>query len=277
MSDNLSETLPKNVMRRSVVQSIEDDIRNCTTQLENRNPNEAISDPKAVYHRRRHLQERLDLERPPDLSSSEADTLRKRNDDIEASIAPLAPSRDEMMKNPPGTVGKNIAFERAHKKEILEWKRNQAILNRDTEDPDAANFERIRRVSDRSVNYEDSQIGGEKSFSVPTPTYMSNYDQIDWANGDAAKALRAEVERTISEMGLSQTIQYILPDGADVPSPPQPTKPKRKMSTEHRLASAERLKKARAVKAAKDKERKAARESEVHRPGAPDTQQEPAE
>jgi len=277
MSDNLSETLPKNVMRRSVVQSIEDDIRNCTTQLENRNPNEAVSDPKAVYHRRRHLQERLEIERPPDLSSSESDTLRKRNADIEASIAPLAPSRDEMMKNPPGTVGKNIAFERAHKQKILEWKRNQVILNRDSEDPDAANFERIRRVSDRSVNYEDSQIGGEKSFSVPTPTYMSNYDHIDWANGDAAKALRAEVEKTISEMGLSQTIQYILPDGADVPSPPKPTKPKRKMSSEHRVAAAHRLKKARAVKAANDKVRRDSRESEIHRPDEAATKQELSE
>jgi hypothetical protein len=280
MSEGVLENLPKNVMRRSVVQGIEDDIRSCTEQLENRNPSEAVSDPKAVYHRRRQLQERLDVEKPPDLSGSELDVLRKRNKEIEVAVAPLAPSRDEMMKNPPGTVGKNIAFERKHKQDILEWKRNQVILNQESEDPDAANFERIRRVSDRSVNYEDSQIGGEKAISVPTQTFMANYDEIDWTSGPAAEALQAEVKRAMAQMGTSQTIQYILPDGSEapaIPEPPKPKKPRRKMTPEQRLQASDRLKKARAVKAKNDEARQREREAEVHRPSSPDTQQELAE
>jgi len=171
------------------------DIDSCDHQLNETDKNFRVEDRNTVLRRRDRLKAQMMDNSAPEVSSTERDALIKEGDAIAAIITDSAPSFDEMRKNPPGTVGKNIQHHRRTKGMGLRWKAIQQIVHPDSDDPDLCNLERLRLESRRDVNYQGSQIGGEVSYSMPSPQYMQNHAQMHWDDTPASESAESEVSQ----------------------------------------------------------------------------------
>jgi hypothetical protein len=95
------------------------------------------------------------------------------------------PSDEEMRRNPPGTVGRHMRFDKAAKMrdrfpegELRRWKNHQLSLNRGDADPDVANFERMRPLHNHQASMLGAQIPGKVFVGTnPSPAYMDGYDR----------------------------------------------------------------------------------------------------
>ena len=248
------EASKKSYLRPSVRTELQADIDGLKAEITDPNPVHRIQDPQTAKSRLGRMQKQLDDQAAPEVSSQERPALEARQEALQEHILKTMPSRDMMMKNPPGSVGRNIAHHKKTKAEQVEWKNNQLRLHPDSNDPDLANLERIRPVSDRSVDYTGSQIGGEKTISVPTEQYMQNHDQIEWAS--KAKETIDKQASVIERMGATMDRLSEKLDKLEEAAPKIVQKVKRTMSPEQLEASRERLVKARAKGAAKVADRK---------------------
>lgn len=113
-------------------------------------------------------------------------------------VVPNMLSQAEMRQAPPGAVGRELAFQKRFKPEIIEWKNLQRTIHYDSEDPDVANLERFRPVASRG-NLDNAFIPG-KSMSFASAQYQEGYDGIDWSRhnreeGEDAETFESRVRR----------------------------------------------------------------------------------
>jgi hypothetical protein len=120
---------------------------------------------------------------PPESTGEDRDRMIRECGEIEERLVPEMPSDEAMRKNPPGTVGKHMRFEKLAKNrdrydegELARWKDNQLTLNRGSDDPDVANFERMRPLSS-NASMLGAQIPGTQYHGTnPSQAYLEGHD-----------------------------------------------------------------------------------------------------
>lgn len=168
-------------LRHSQIEEIENEKRVLQHTLESREVQERGN---LVAHLAR-IDRELETKGPPDLTGDERDRLTRECQQIEERLIPQMPSDEEMRRNPPGTVGRHMRYEKLSKSrdrfpegEIFRWKDNQLALNKGSEDPDVANFERMRPLHSHQASMLGAQIPGKVFVGTnPTPAYREGYDR----------------------------------------------------------------------------------------------------
>jgi hypothetical protein len=122
------------------------------------------------------LTHNLESQTPPDLDGEKRDKIAKEAAQLKEEILQGMPSAEEMRKNPPGAVGKHMAWEKRNKTKILRWKNCQLMLEKGSDDPDIANFERFRPTVS-TLPMAGAQIPG-KFHSIPSEEFKENYDRV---------------------------------------------------------------------------------------------------
>jgi len=174
-------------------------------------------DKGEVTRRIARLQNALVTQSPPELPGAAKDKLYKESKALEDKLRQGMPSREEMRKNPPGTVGEWMRYEKANKKDILKWKNIQQMLDPTSDDPDLSNVERLRPNGAQDRFRADAQITGQMTYaSVPEENW-----KMALGEGPQNTALK-QVERVQAQ--------------------------KKGMSEEARKAAAERMRKMHAAK-----------------------------
>jgi len=145
------------------------------------------TDRNEVQKRLKRLQGSLVSQSPHELPGDIKNKLYAESKQLESELTTGMLSQEEMRKNPAGSVGQHMRWERANKKKILRWKNIQQMLDPSSDDPDLSNFERFRPVGHMDRMRTDAQIGGHMSYgSVP----QANWDLAFQGNGPTNSALQ---------------------------------------------------------------------------------------
>lgn len=135
----------------------------------------------------RRLEHQIEAQSPPDTTPAERDALAREAREIEAHLLDGIPSAEEMRKNPPGTVGRHIRWEKKAKARserwadgpLRRWKEIQLTLNKGDFDPDVANFERLRPVRNPLTSMEGAQIPGQTYVGLyPSEGYIRGWERV---------------------------------------------------------------------------------------------------
>jgi hypothetical protein len=167
-------------LRQNQIEEIENEKRVLERTLSSREVQERGN---LVQHLKR-IDHQIETQAPPDVTGEERDRLVRECKEIEGRLVPMMPSHEEMRKNPPGVVGRHMKYEKAAKSkdyfpegDIFRWKDNQLTLNKGSDDPDVANFERMRPVHNMG-SMLGAQIPGQQFFGLnPTEAYKEGYDR----------------------------------------------------------------------------------------------------
>lgn len=119
---------------------------------------------------------------------------------MEQDIRPALVPREDMRRNPAGSVGRFMRIENAKptKQAIQQWKRAQLVLEPGNEDPDLANVERFRpeRIHDTggtATFMSDAQIPGNFAFSpAAKANWPAEMPPQGTANSPLAQAQKKE-------------------------------------------------------------------------------------
>ena len=198
-----AETAPiaKPLLRPRELQEIEHEIRTGEAQLADNSIEGRISDKKTVKKRIARLRKAVEENGVKPVPEKHRDEMVKNVGILEGSIRDGMPSRDEMMRNPPGAVGKNIKWQRAKKPLVQAWKRAMAQLEYGSDDPDVCNVERLRpEWGAAELPMQGAQIGRKAIFSAPSAQFTQNFDAIDWKQKhDALEARLADLEKAVTQ------------------------------------------------------------------------------
>ena len=180
-----------------------DEIENEKRVIENTlNQNSrAVQDRGNLQQHLRRIDIQIDKQAPPESTGEDRDRMVKECKEIEARLVPGMPSDEEMRRNPPGVVGRHMRHEkraksRDHFKEgdLARWKDNMLTLNRGDDDPDIANFERLRPIHNHG-SMQGAQIPGTQYFgTMPSQSYMDGFDQTFGEEDSKLGAAEPEVE-----------------------------------------------------------------------------------
>lgn len=187
-----------NLLRPAQLTEHVNDINIAKAQLANPN----VQDKGAVRKRMAELNKRYEAQAPrPITDGALKDRLKKESDQLLADILPGMLSHEEMRKNPAGSVDKHMRWERANKPKIIQWKKNQCVLNADNSDPhtwdrDAANLERFRPQGPQDRLRTDAQIGGHMTYGrVPDENWAQTFGKTHPENSALNQAKRVEQEQ----------------------------------------------------------------------------------
>lgn len=125
-----------------------------------------ISDIGQMRQRRDNLSKELEKFTPRAFGTDERDTAIREFRNLESSIRQGMPSSEEMRRNPPGAVGKQIAWDKAKRGDVLRYKNLALRLQAGGDLPpdmkyeaDIANIERLRPLTtERQLSMDGAQI-----------------------------------------------------------------------------------------------------------------------
>ena len=132
VKDSTDVTVPeKPLLRYRQREEIQAEVEDIEGSLNPSNPFKHRSGPDIIEarNRARRLKEQMKNYGPPVLTGGAKDKIAKRAKELEEKILNGMPSHEEMRKNPAGMVGRHMRHERTFKKDILEWKNIQIMLN----------------------------------------------------------------------------------------------------------------------------------------------------
>jgi hypothetical protein len=162
------------------------------------------------YHRRaKALRKSLDVQSPRAYEGLEVDRAKAREKQLRESMRESMPTAAEMRKNPPGAVGKHMAWEKNHKANLLEWQNIRLRLLASgalDNDHDVANFEAYRPVGgSQELSMDNAQIPG-KQFHFPPggvgDTVVLSSDDLDFL-----RAHELEIFQKVAFMTADQRAQ----------------------------------------------------------------------
>lgn len=162
--------------------------------LENKMKSPYIQDKGAVNTQLRKLSNQLETQVPKPYNPNEVDSMVKKEKNLREKILNGMPSQEEMRKSPPGAVGKHMAWEKRNKEKLLAWKETRLRLEPESTDPDIANFERYRPVTN-SLNMDNAHIPG-KQYYLPTEAYKQGYDNIEFGVNEMERLEKEKVSWT---------------------------------------------------------------------------------
>jgi hypothetical protein len=151
-----------------------------------------------VQRRLGRLKQTLQSQTPAEVTGAMKDRLRAYATELEEKITSGMLSQEEMRKNPAGSVGRHMRWERGNKSDILKWKNAQQVLEPDSDDPDLSNFERLRPMGAQDRMRANAQIPGKMSYgAIP----QQNWDQAFEGQGPSNTALQQakRVQKPLSE------------------------------------------------------------------------------
>ena len=157
--------------------------------------------------RSRRLKKQLQEYSPPALTGGMKDKLAKRAKELEEKILSGMPTHEEMRKNPAGMVGRHMRHQTGTKKDVLEWKNIQIMLEPDSNDPDLANFERLRQQGAMDQFRADAQITGHMSYgNIPEWVWERIFEKGPNSALEQAKQVQAEqVGQKVDKRTLPRT------------------------------------------------------------------------
>ena len=152
--------------------------------LENTLRSRDVQDRGNITRHVQKIDEQIAAQGPPDLTGEDRDRIVRECQEIEGRLIPMMPSDEEMRRNPPGVVGRHMRFQKASKSteffpegDIFRWKDNQLALNKGDEDPDVANFERMRPMHNMG-SMEGAQIPGTQYHGTnPSEAFKAGHDR----------------------------------------------------------------------------------------------------
>lgn len=213
--------------------------------LEAKLTNKHIEDKAEVQRQLRRARNDFETQVPVAPTGDEAGRMVKRSKELLAEILVGMPSQEEMRKAPPGAVNKHLAWERANKARIQEWKHINLRLTAGSDDRDAANLEKYRPTGS-TLNMDGAVIPGKQFFMPETTSPAVVFSdaqiellrQLDPGLADRLSTL-TNSQRTIVKEALGGI-------GLDAPSPAsiagrvgaERKKAKRTLSPEHKAKMA---------------------------------------
>lgn len=169
-------------LRHGQIEEIENERRVIENTLQSRE----VQERGNLLNHLKRIDRQLEQQAPPDLTPEERDQKVRECQHIEERLVPMMPSDEEMRKNPPGVVGRHMRFEKAAKERseqfpegmLARWKDNQLAINKGSDDPDVANFERMRPRVNPVTSLLGAQIPGQLYVGTnPSPAYLEGYDR----------------------------------------------------------------------------------------------------
>ena len=158
-----------------------------------------------VQRRLGRMKHSLVTQSPVELPGWAKDILVVESRRLEESFRQGMVSKEEMRKNPTGTVGQHMKWEAANKKAILRWKNIQQMIEPDSQDPDLSNVEKLRPsgVSDRLRT--DAQIGGHMTFgNISSEKWNQAFEGKGPVNTALEQAKRVQEEVKKPHMTMEQ-------------------------------------------------------------------------
>lgn len=196
-SDQVPSALddPKgNLLRPSQLTEHVQDLKTCQAQLDNPN----VQDKGAVRQRMGTLKRQYESQAPRPITDGRTkDALVAESKTLLEQILPGMLSKEEMRKNPAGSVDLHMRWERANKAKIKRWKKIQCALNADQSDPhtwdrDAANLERFRPDGAPDRFRADAQITGKMTYgTVPDERWVEVFGKTHPDTSALEQAKRA--------------------------------------------------------------------------------------
>lgn len=196
----------KPLLRYHQREELKAEIEDLNASLHPDNPFKHRSGPDVAEarSRARRLQKQLQEYSPPELTGAAKDKLAKRSKELEDRILSGMPTHEEMRKNPAGMVGRHMRHSAGTKKDILEWKNIQIMLDPTSNDPDLSNFERLRSQGQMDQFRTDAQITGHMSYgSIPEWVWERIFDKTP--NSALEQVKKVESEQKVDKRTLPRT------------------------------------------------------------------------
>lgn len=192
---------PPNYLRPAQVDELTEQIDTIESQLRSG----TLQEPDVARKRLRKARATLARDAPPEVNASQRDQLAREIQELEEQIVPHLLSRDEMMRNPQGALGRYLRGEASPrvKRMILSWKAKRLALHRGDPDPDVANIERLRPEG-AHLPMEGAQIPRRTFYSFPSAQYQAGHDRIFGSEENpVVEALHERIERLEARLALA--------------------------------------------------------------------------
>ncbi len=204
-----------NILRPAQMAEHYNDLQVAKNDLEN----PKVQDKGAVRQRVNNLQRQYESQAPRAITDGATkDALAKEAATLLDQILPGMLSKEEMRKNPAGSVDLHLRWERANKAKIKRWKKLQCVLNADNSDPhtwdrDAANLERYRPDGPQDKFRADAQITGKMTYgNVPEEKWAQTFGKVNPETSALEQAKRvADEDRLAAEASIGLTLPEPLP------------------------------------------------------------------
>lgn len=140
----------------------------------------------------------IEAQSPEPLTGAEKDLLTRRKTELEASIREGMPTREEMWRAPMGAPYAHLKWEKAKKRDILEWKNVNIQLEPDSDDPNLSNVERLRPEKGVRAYHGFEPDGVMPGHLAMSPTAKANWPLGEPTADTALKQAARATKRTLS-------------------------------------------------------------------------------
>ncbi len=199
-----------------------------------------VQDMGMIVRRRNDLRRDLEKNAPQPYTGQELDRAVARESTLLTDIVQGMPTQAEMRRAPPGAVDKHMAWEKANKTKILEWKNIRRRLHASGDNPspdvvDLSNLEKHRpQHASHEVNMDNAVIPG-KSIHIPPDIAIRN------TMTDAERfAAKLETYRAMAEQGDERAkaiLKAFEDDDPKLPEPAEDSHPVKKPPTQKQAAA----------------------------------------
>lgn len=164
-------------LRPRQMEELERERNSLDTQI--RSPIQHGADRNNMARRKRQIDRMLDEQSPPDLSATERDAYAKEARQLEKQFTEGMLSGEEMRRNPPGAVDRNLAWHKRNRFKVARWKNLMRALHRGDDSPNIANIERFRPLrTAHDLSMEGAQIQGAiYSGTHPSEAYKDGWER----------------------------------------------------------------------------------------------------
>ena len=148
-------------------------------------PNTQGADRGAINRRLRGVREALATQQAPDLNPEQRDAFSREEKRLREQWVQGMCSGEEMRKNPPGAVDKNLRHHRKNSHKISRWKNVIRALHKGDDSPNLSNIERFRpHTTPNDLSMGGAQIPGTAYTGThPSEEYKAGHERIFGAPG----------------------------------------------------------------------------------------------
>jgi len=199
----------RHLLRPSQIQEANEEIAHLEGML-NAPPHIAgrISDRGGMVRRLRTLKRETEEQSPKPYAERERDAALREFDALGEAIKEGMPSSEEMRRNPPGAVGRNIAWQKRTKKAVARFKHIAMRLLAGGDVPahlrhagDIANVERLRPwTTPQQLSMDGAQIPKTADFHLGEANSVVLSDE----EIEQVKAVDPEIEKTLALLSGDQ-------------------------------------------------------------------------
>ena len=162
-AQEIPDVLKRPMLRKGQIDTYHDEVVHLKQMLKD----PTLENPGEIVKIIGRVENTLHEYTPPDITGENADVLSRMSGELKTSMLHGMPSGEEMRKNPPGAVGRHMAWERRNGDNIQAWKNIQLMLNAGADDPDLCNIESFRpHTTPTQLAMDGAQIMGKQFFTM---------------------------------------------------------------------------------------------------------------